>query len=192
VWCTLIKLSTSLLRRSPKFSWKKLGSSCITILSLLNHLFSIGCGLYLDQRRPVSTGSHRKINTIDRTWFSRGPDMQIVLTRVREGKCCDRTRLGNRSDASTVCPVHFQRGTSLTGRVRSSPIRLVHASGQSTEMVLHDRTRPVTPDWTHCASSHSAPLFFNSTVAIDRTHPVTSTGTSGQYLNAELAHNGRN
>jgi hypothetical protein len=32
-----------------------------------------------------------------------------------------------------------------------------------------------------CASGHSAPLFFNSTVATNRTRPVTSTGASGQY-----------
>jgi hypothetical protein len=148
----------------------------------LNHLFLTGRGLYLDRTRPVSTGSHRKINTIDRTRSSRGPDAQIVLTKVREGKCYDRTQLGNRSNASTVRPVHFQRGTSLTGRVRSSPIGLVRASSQSTERVLHDWTRPITPDQTHCASGHSAPLFFNSTVAIDRTHPVTSTGASDQYV----------
>jgi hypothetical protein len=142
----------------------------------------IGCGLCLDRMRPVSSGSHRRINTIDRTRFSHGSDAEIVLTRVREGKCCDRTWLGNRSDTSTVRPVHFQRGTSLTGHVRSSPIGLVRTSSQSTERFLSNRTRPVTPDQTHCAPGHSAPLVFNSTVATDRTRPVTLTGASGQYV----------
>jgi hypothetical protein len=152
------------------------------IRSLLSHLFSTGHGLCLDRTRPINTSSHRRINTIDRTRFSHGPDAEIVLTRVREGKCCDRTRLGNRSDTSTVRPVHFQRGTSLTGHVRSSPIGLVRASGQSTERFLSDRTHPVTPDRTHCASGHSAPLVFNLTVATDRTRPVKSTGAFGQYV----------
>jgi hypothetical protein len=123
-----------------------------------------------------------KIITIDRTWFSHGPDAEIVLTRVREDKCCDRTWLGTWPNASTVHSVHFQRGTSLTRRIRSSPIRLIRASGQSTEMFLSDWTRPVTPDRTHCASSHSALLVSNSTVATNRTRLVTSTGAFGQYI----------
>jgi hypothetical protein len=141
-----------------------------------------GRSLCLDWTRPLSTGSHRSFNSIDQMRSSQGPDTEIMLTRVREGKCCDRMRLGNRSDASTVRPVQFQRGTSLIGRVQSSPIGLVRASGQSTERFLSDRTRPVTPDQTHCASGHSTPLVLNSTVATDRTRPVTSTDASGQYV----------
>jgi hypothetical protein len=137
-----------------------------------------GRGLCLDRMRPVSTGSHRKFNSIDRTWSSHGLDAEIVLTRVRKGKCCDRTRLGNRLDASTVRPVQFQRGTSLTGRVRLSPIGLVSVSSQSTKRFLCDRT----PDGLASASGHPACLVFNSTVATDRTRPVTSTGASGQYV----------
>jgi hypothetical protein len=122
--------------------------------------------------RPVSAGSHCSFNSIDRTRSSHGPDAEIILTRVREGKCYDRTWLGNRSDASTVRPVHFQRGTSLTRRVRSSPIGLVHTSGQSTERFLHDQARPVTPDRTHCASGHSAPFGFQ----FDRCHRPDASG----------------
>jgi hypothetical protein len=142
----------------------------------------IGRGLYLDRTRLVNTSSHRRINTIDRTRFSHGPNAEIVLTRVREGKCCDRTRLRNRSDASTVRPVHFQRGTSLTERIRSSPIGLIRLSGQSTERFLSDRTHPVTLNRTHCASGHSAPLVFNLTIATDRTRPVKSTDAFNQYV----------
>jgi hypothetical protein len=125
-----------------------------------------GRGLCLDRTCPVSTSNHCSFNSIDRTRFTPGPDAEIMLTRVREGKCCDQTWLGNRSNASTVHSVYFQRGTSLTGRVRSSPIGLVRASGQSTERFLHDQTRLVTPDRTHCASGHSAPFSFQ----FDRCH----------------------
>jgi hypothetical protein len=135
--------------------------------------------------RPDASGQcwqSLRFNSVDRTRSSHGPDAVIGLTRVREGKRSDRTRLGKRSYASTVRPVQFQRGTSLTGRVRSSPIELDRASGQSTVRFLHDWTRPVSPDRTRCASGHSAQFVSNPIVATDLTRPVMSTSASGQYI----------
>jgi hypothetical protein len=101
-----------------------------------------------------------------------------VLTRVREGKCCDRTQLGNRSDASIVRPVHFQRGTSLTERVRSSPIGLVSVSGQSTERFLRDRTCPITPNRTRLRVRSLSVFSFQ----FDRCHRPDASGHVDQHV----------
>jgi hypothetical protein len=67
-----------------------------------------GHGLCLDRTRSVSSGSHRYFNSVERTRSSLGLDAVIGLTRVREGKGSNRTRLGKRPDTSTVRPVQFQ------------------------------------------------------------------------------------
>jgi hypothetical protein len=119
---------------------------------------STGCGPPMD--RTWWSGwpeSERVSDLIGRDWEINRTHLQCVRSSSREVLRWPDASGHHRSD-STVRPVKVQYGSCTTGCVQSCMIGLASVSG------------------------HSAPLVLNSTVAIDRTRPVTSTGASGQYV----------